>query len=171
MREFLRRGQPRYSTVHIQDVLEDALALVRPAAGSHGITVDLDLDEDLPSLHADRIQLQQVVLNLMQNALDSVVESGRRDGRVRIAAGRSHQPPQLEISVTDNGLGVDPALAVRLFTPLTTSKADGLGLGLATCAAIVEAHGGRVWLQSGQPGATVFRFTVPYQRQTAGGRP
>ena len=170
MREFLRRGQPRYSTVHVKEVLEDALALVRPAAAARGIAVGLDLDDDLPSLHADRIQLQQVILNLMQNALDSVVESGRRNGEIRIAARRSHQPPQIEIGVADNGLGVDPALAVRLFTPLTTSKADGLGLGLATCAAIVEAHGGRVWLQSGQPGATEFRFTVPYQRQTVGGR-
>jgi signal transduction histidine kinase len=165
MREFLRRGQPRYSTVVIHDVLEDALTLVRPAAAARRIVIELDLPAELPVLHADRIQLEQVVLNLTQNALDSIDQCGRRDGRVRISATAASDPATVEFSVTDNGSGIDPDLAACLFSPLTTSKKDGLGLGLATSAAIVEAHGGRVWLQSGQPGATEFRFTLPYERR------
>jgi signal transduction histidine kinase len=164
MREFLRRGQPRYSTVLVHDVLEDALTLVRPAAAARRIAIDLELPQELPLLHADRIQLEQVILNLTQNALDSIEQCGRRDGRVRISAAAMSEPPNVEFSVADNGSGIDPALAGALFSPLTTSKKDGLGLGLATCAAILEAHGGRVWLQSGQPGATEFRFTLPYER-------
>lgn len=168
MREFLRRGQPRYSTIDVKEVFDDALTLVRPAATAHGIGIELDLAEDLPVLHADRIQLEQVILNLAQNALDSIVQSGRTDGRIRIAGSLSNQGPHIEFRVTDNGLGVDPDQAGRLFSPLTTSKADGLGLGLATCAAILEAHGGRVWLHAGDAGSTEFRFTLPYEaRQTA----
>jgi signal transduction histidine kinase len=165
MREFLRRGQPRYSTVVVHDVLENALSLVRPAAAARSIAIDLDLPQELPLLHADRIQLEQVILNLTQNALDSIEQCGRRDGRVRIAAAAMSDPSVVEFSVTDNGAGIDPALADCLFSPLTTSKTAGLGLGLATCAAILDAHGGKVWLQSGQPGATEFRFTLPYERR------
>lgn len=166
MREFLRRGQPRYSTVVIHEVLADALTLVRPAAAARRIAIDLDLPAELPMLHADRIQLEQVILNLTQNALDSIEQSGRTDGRVRISATAAGEPAIVEFSVADNGEGIAPELASCLFSPLTTSKKEGLGLGLATCAAIVEAHGGRVWLHSGQAGATEFRFTMPYERRT-----
>ena len=98
----------------------------------------------------------------MRNAIDAIAASGRDDGRIRHRAyagltGRS----RIEISVLDNGTGIDDAVAGRLFEPLTTSKKDGLGLGLSICASIVEAHGGRIWLQSDAPGATEFRFSLP----------
>jgi signal transduction histidine kinase len=163
MRDFLRRGQPRYSTVDIRTVLEDALALVRPAAAVRAIAIELDVADDLPPVHADRIQLQQVVLNLMQNSLDSIVHCRRTEGRIRLAARRFDEPRHVEVSVEDNGGGVDPELASRLFTPLTTSKKDGLGLGLAICAAILEAHGGKVWLHSNSASAAEFRFSLPHE--------
>jgi signal transduction histidine kinase len=164
MRDFLRRGQPRYSTTEIRGLLEDALALVRPAAAARAIVIELDVDDDLPVVHADRVQLQQVALNLVQNGLDSIAQSGRAGGRIRVVARRLDEPPQIEVTVADDGPGIEPEVAGRLFTPLTTSKKDGLGLGLAICAAILEAHGGRVWLHSGRAGATEFRFTLPYER-------
>ncbi len=104
------------------------------------------------------------ILNLVQNSIDAIASTGRDDGRIRIAAAVLENPRRVEIAVSDNGAGIAPALAERLFEPLTTSKQDGLGLGLSICATIVQSHHGRLWLQSGAPGATEFRFWLPLQQ-------
>lgn len=158
MREFLRRGQPHVSTLDVGSVLRDALALARPEAEANRADIELTVPDGLPTVFGDRVQLQQVVLNLLRNALDAVVESRRKDGHIRLAAHRMSDG-SVEIRVTDNGVGV-PADS-QIFEPLSTSKADGLGLGLSICASIVQAHGGRIWLQSSRPGATEFRFSLP----------
>ena len=163
MREFLRRGQPHVSTLDIRPVLEDAVFLARPEAATHDTHIDLEIAEPLPAVFADRIQIQQVILNLVRNSMDAIAEAGRRDGRVRIRAGIADDGGSLEISVADNGVGVPPDRP--LFEPLSSSKADGIGLGLSICANIVQAHGGRIWLQSSQAGATEFRFSLPLQAQ------
>jgi signal transduction histidine kinase len=115
-------------------------------------------------LHGDRVQLEQVVLNLVHNAVDAIAAAGQSHGHVHVVARRHSAPPRVEIGVLDNGPGIEGELAGRLFDPLTTAKQDGLGLGLSICASIMEAHGGRVWLHSGKPGATEFRFSVPLDR-------
>jgi len=161
MRNFIRRGHPQISTIRTRDLLEDAMTLAQAEASARGVRVDLDASADLPDLHGDRVQLEQVVLNLVHNAVDSIAVARQSDGHVHVMAHRCAAPPRVEISVLDNGPGIDGELADRLFDPLTTTKQDGLGLGLSICASIVEAHGGRVWLQSGKPGATEFRFSVP----------
>jgi len=161
MRDFIRRGHPHVSTIDTRGLLEDAMTLARAEASARGVRVDLDVPADLPDLHGDRVQLEQVVLNLVHNAVDAIAAAGQSQGHVHVAARRCAAPPRIEISVLDNGPGIERELAGRLFDPLTTTKQDGLGLGLSICASIVEAHGGRVWLQSGEPGATEFRFSVP----------
>jgi two-component system sensor kinase FixL len=163
MREFLRRGQPHVSTLDLHAVLEDAVFLARPEAATHHTRIDLEAPDSLPGLFGDRIQLQQVILNLVRNAMDAIVEAGRQDGRIRIRAYVADDGRSVEISVADNGVGVPPGRS--LFEPLSSSKADGLGLGLSICANIVQAHGGRIWLQSSQSGATEFRFSLPLQAQ------
>jgi two-component system, LuxR family, sensor kinase FixL len=163
MREFLRRSRPRISTIDVQLMLDDILALIRPEASSSRIVIDVDAANDLPLIHGDRVQLQQVILNLVRNAVDSLAGSDRSDGRVRVAARRSPDSTHLEFSVSDNGSGIPAEFADRLFQPFTTSKKEGLGLGLAICLAIVEAHGGRIWLQSKKPGATEFCFSLPLE--------
>jgi C4-dicarboxylate-specific signal transduction histidine kinase len=165
MRDFLRRGRPHFSTLDVGAMLDDALVLARPDAANNSAAIAFELDDALPAVFGDRIQLQQVVLNLVHNAVESIVESGRADGCIRVAARPSHEERTVEISVTDNGIGI-PADR-PLFEPLTSSKKDGLGLGLSICASIVQAHGGRIWLQSGAAGATEFRFSLPVQRQDA----
>jgi len=167
MREFLRRGEPHISTINIKTLVEDALILVGAEAAGIPIRIDVDVAPDLPPVHADRVQLQQVVLNLVQNSIDAIGTSGRSEGRIRVAAALLDNPPRVEIAVSDNGAGIAPALAQRLFEPLTTSKRDGLGLGLSICATIVQSHHGRLWLQSGAPNATEFRFWLPLQQATA----
>ena len=161
MREFLRRGRPHVSTIEVRGMLEDALMLVEAEAAAQHVRIELDVADELPAIHGDRIQLQQVALNLVRNAIDAISESGQADGRIHISAYRADPPPRVEIGISDNGPGIARDAADHLFAPLATSKREGLGLGLSICAAIVEAHGGRVWLHSHQAGATEFRFSLP----------
>jgi two-component system, LuxR family, sensor kinase FixL len=162
MRDFLRRGHPHVSTIDVASMIEDALMLVRAEATAKNVRIEFEAAGGLPMLYGDRIQLQQVVLNLIRNAMDAL--AGRSDGAIRIAARRLDAAAGVEIGVADNGPGVDGALAGRLFEPLTTSKRDGLGLGLSICASIVQLHGGRIWLESGAAGATEFRFSLPVRQ-------
>lgn len=161
MRDFLRRGRPHVSTVAIDELLDEVLMLLRLQATESGTQVQIDVADGLPTVHADRVQLQQVVLNLVGNAIESVGAGGRSDRRVRIRARVSDDAKDIEVAVIDNGPGIAAEIADRLFEPLTTSKHDGLGLGLSICATIIESHGGRIWLHARTPGATEFRFTLP----------
>ena len=164
MRSFIRRGRPHVSTINTREMLEEAMTLAHAEASVRHVSLDLDAPADLPDLYGDRVQLEQVVLNLVHNAIDAIAVAGRLDGEVHVVARRQAAPPRVEIGVLDNGPGIEGELAGRLFDPLTTDKQDGLGLGLSICASILEAHGGRVWLHSGKPGATEFRFSVPLDR-------
>ena len=164
MRDFIRRGHPHVSTINMRDMLEEALTLAHAEASARHVRIELDAPDDLPDLHGDRVQLEQVVLNLVHNAVDAIAAAGQSDGQVRVVARRHSAPPRVEIGVLDNGPGIEGELAEQLFDPLTTSKQDGLGLGLSISASIMEAHGGRVWLHSGEPGATEFRFSLPLDR-------
>ena len=167
MRDFLRRGRPHVSTIDIRSMLEDTLMLMRLEASTNQVRIELVASAALPPVDGDRTQLQQVVLNLVRNAIEAIAEARQVDGRIRVAASRLDAPARVEISVSDNGPGVDSGLADRLFDPLTTSKQEGLGLGLAICASIVESHRGRIWLQSRDAGATEFRFSLPLEQSQA----
>jgi signal transduction histidine kinase len=161
MREFLRRGQPHFSTLDVGTVLEDAVVLARPEAAAHETRIELEVDSALPAVFGDRIQLQQVVLNLVRNGMDAIAEAGVPQGRIRVHAFLGEERRTVEVSVADNGPGIAPDR--NLFEPLSSSKKDGLGLGLSICANIVHAHGGRIWLQSSESGTTEFRFSLPLQ--------
>ena len=111
----------------------------------------------------DRTQLQQVLLNLVRNAIEAVSHSPAGERLVRVTIARL--PDAIEFRVWDNGPGLPPEMRERLFEPLRSSKREGLGLGLAICWAIVEAHGGRIVVHESIPGSTEFRFTVPVQQE------
>jgi two-component system sensor kinase FixL len=164
MRDFLRRGYPRVSTVDVPTVLDDALMLANADAATKGIRLTLMRNTGLPPVFGDRVQLQQVILNLVRNGIDAISET-KRGGRIEVGARQLSAPDRVEFSVWDDGPGIDEATTERLFEPLMTSKHEGLGLGLAICASIVEAHGGKIWLHSGAPGATEFRFTIPLENK------
>ena len=163
MRDFLRRGRPHVSTIDVPFMLDDCLTLIRPDATARKIPIDVDLANHLPAIHGDRIQLQQIVLNLIRNAIDSIAGSSVASGRIRVTVRRSDDSAYLEIGVADNGPGIPADAVDRLFQPLMTSKKEGLGLGLSICQAIVEAHGGRIWLHANQAGMTEFRFSLPLE--------
>jgi signal transduction histidine kinase len=163
MRDFLRRGRPHFSTLQIAQVLDDALVLASPEASARKTAIRLELDEDLPAIFGDRIQLQQVVLNLIHNGIEAISAAERHDGTILVKAYPLKDASGVGISVADNGVGV-PADR-PLFEPLTSTKGEGLGLGLSICASIVEAHGGRIWLHASERGATEFRFSLPSEPQ------
>jgi two-component system sensor kinase FixL len=162
MRTFLRRGNPRVSTVDIPTVLQDAVLLITPEAAAKGIQLTIARGSALPNVFGDSVQLQQVILNLIRNSIDAI-GAGSRNGKIEAGARQLSAPDRVEFSVLDNGPGIDEATAQRLFEPLMTTKTEGLGLGLPICTSIVEAHGGKIWLHSGAPGATEFRFTIPLE--------
>jgi two-component system sensor kinase FixL len=164
MRNFIRRGHPHVSTINTLDMLQEAMTLAHAEASARHVRVDLDAPADLPDLRGDRVQLEQVVLNLVHNAVDAIAAAGQSHGHIHVVGRRHSAPPRVEIGVSDNGPGIEGELAGRLFDPLTTTKQDGLGLGLSICASIMETHGGRVWLHYSKPGATEFRFSVPLDR-------
>jgi two-component system sensor kinase FixL len=164
MRDFLRRGHPRVSTVDVPSVLDDALMLANADAAAKGIRLTLSRNNTIPPVFGDRVQLQQVILNLVRNSIDAI-SATKRDGRIEVGARQLSTPDRVEFSVLDDGPGIDEATAERLFEPLMTSKHEGLGLGLPICTSIVEAHGGKIWLHSGAPGATEFRFTIPLENK------
>ena len=161
MREFLRRGKPHISTLDIKVVLMEAIALVKPLASARQIEVNLTLPGPTPPAYGDRVQVQQVIINLVRNAVEAITDSGRTDGRISVAVLPSGSTSEIEIAVLDNGVGIDASQIPMLFEPLNTSRPDGIGLGLSICKTLVEAHGGRIWLSSSMAGQTEFRFTLP----------
>jgi two-component system sensor kinase FixL len=163
MRDFLRRGRPHSSTIVVAELLADALALAGPDLKAKGIAIALDVPDDLPVIQGDGVQLQEVILNLVRNAGEAIAGARMPDGMVRLTARRLEIPARIEIAVIDSGPGIASEVADRLFHPLATSRADGLGLGLSISASIVEAHGGRIWLHTGGAGATEFRISLPLQ--------
>ncbi len=167
IREFLRRGHPRVSTLEAGNVLEEAMILAHAEAEAKGIRIVFEREPGLPAIHGDRVQLQQVILNLVRNSIDSI-SAATNGGSIVVRARQLFTPPRIEFSVLDSGPGMDEATAGRLFEPLMTSKHEGLGLGLAICTSIVEAHGGKIWLHSRTPGATEFRFTVAIEEKRNG---
>ncbi|MDP2357283.1 MAG: ATP-binding protein [Beijerinckiaceae bacterium] len=159
MREFIRRGDSGRSFVRPSDILSDALLLVRPLAAQSRIRL-LSEPEAAEPIYCDRVQIQQVLVNLIRNALDAISSSGQDDGVVAISirpAGRG----RVEFAVRDNGPGVETDFAAKVFEPLATTKPSGLGLGLAISSDIVAAHEGRLWLESAKAGTTEFRFWLP----------
>lgn len=167
MRDFLRRGVPRVSTVDAGAVLNDAVVLARAEAAANGIELRVANDPNLPAIYGDRVQLQQVALNLIRNSIEAISGARIVKGTIALSARHLHAPERIEFCVADNGPGVDHAIAEKLFEPLMTSKHEGLGLGLSICASIMETHGGKIWLHSGAAGAAEFRFSVPVEPKAA----
>jgi len=164
IRAFLNRGRPSVGEVDIRDLMEDALMLLGPELAMTSVRIETLIEADLLTLHADRGQLEQVILNLVRNSIEAITGMRRQDGRVVVAAWHSKRHSNLEMSVHDNGPGVASEFVNRIFAPLTSSKEEGLGLGLSICASIVEAHGGRLWLERSGSDGTEFRLSIPFRR-------
>jgi signal transduction histidine kinase len=129
----------------------------------HGVSLQTQLAAGLPAVDGDRIQLQQVILNLILNAVEAMggIDEGARELRIGTDTDASGG---VLVSVRDTGAGLDTRSANRLFEAFYTTKPEGLGMGLAICRSIIEAHGGRLWASANEPRGTVFQFTLPAER-------
>ncbi len=158
LREFVSRGETERRVENIAKLVEEASALALVGAKEHGIRVRFDLDQNADLVLADRVQIQQVLINLMRNAVDAMTEIALpRDLTVTTKEAADHM---LEVSVADSGPGIAPGIADDLFQPFITTKAHGMGVGLSISRTIVDAHGGRIWVEKNGERGTVFRFTL-----------
>ncbi len=160
LRSFYKKDSPRErETVDVNDIIQEMTVLLRTEAIRYSITVHSELDADMPDILADRVQLQQVFMNLMLNAIEAMKDTG---GELRIRA-RLNPEGQILISLSDTGVGLPAENIERIFDAFHTTKPQGTGMGLAITRSIVESHGGRVWATANQgPGATLH-FTLPIQ--------
>ena len=158
LRDFTRRGAPERSSEDLSSIVEEAAGLALIGTDKLDLRVQWRLAHDLPPVMIDRVQIQQVVLNLMRNAVDALKDAARREISVETRLGRDGT---VEIRVEDSGGGIPADIKGRLFSPFLTTKAEGTGIGLRISLSIVEAHGGRLWAEDNPAGGAVFAFTLP----------
>jgi len=158
LRSFVAQGETERSLDDIGDVVTEACALALIGTRADGIETTLTLAGDLPDVVIDRIQIQQVIVNLIRNALDAMIDQKRQKLCIETARSADNS---LTVSVADNGPGLDAAIAEKLFTPFNSSKADGMGIGLSISRTIIEQHGGRIWAETNDGGGVIFSFTLP----------
>jgi C4-dicarboxylate-specific signal transduction histidine kinase len=160
IRAIIKKAPSRKDRVDINEAIREVIELTRGEAAKHGASVRTALGEGLPAIEGDRVQLQQVVLNLIVNAVQAMTAIAEGPRELFIATTRA-EPTSVLVAVKDSGPGLGPESLERLFAPFYTTKADGLGMGLSICRSIIEAHGGRVWVEPNEPQGAVFQFTVP----------
>ena len=159
LRRFLRRGEVEHGELEPAEVLEEVLRLVGREAQARGVRLHLEIADALPKIVGDRVQLQQVVLNLLSNAIDAAATGDRPAREVTVLAGRSGDGVRVE--VRDSGAGMDAETLARIFQPFFTTKPKGMGLGLSISRTIVEAHGGTLSAHSAPGKGSTFRIELP----------
>ncbi|MCA1248554.1 nitrogen regulation protein NR(II) [Massilia sp. MS-15] len=163
--EFVKKREPRREPVTIQDVVEGVRALVELQARQAGVALRVELPSGLPRVEADRLMLEQVLLNLTRNAVEAMHDTPLAQRVLRIAA--AHADGMVTVSVIDRGHGIAPDVAAGLFSPFYSTKLDGMGMGLSICRTAIEFHGGTLSHAPNPGGGTVFSFALP--AQAAGG--
>jgi C4-dicarboxylate-specific signal transduction histidine kinase len=160
IRAMFGKDSGKTSAVDLRQLVSEVLALTQGELESHQILLRNDMGDGLPQVMAARVQLQQVILNLIMNAIEAMTAVTGRERCLTIAS--SLDPPaSVTMTVADTGTGIDPAYRDRIFDPFFTTKAHGMGLGLSICRSIVEAHGGALRVTPADPFGTVFHLTLP----------
>ena len=163
IRALLKHDKPKYTALDISDVIKEVLTMTQSALQARGVSVQIDLLPGSPRATGDRVQLQQVLMNLIMNGADAMssVTSGQRILRL---ASRLDSSGGILVSIEDSGTGLEPGLLDRIFRPLFSTKPNGMGMGLAICKSIIEGHGGRIWAVPACSNGAVFQFTLPIAR-------
>jgi signal transduction histidine kinase len=156
---YKKGGPPQREIVNIKDIVHEMTDLLRIEAIRHSIAIQAEIDADIPNILADRVQLQQVFMNLMLNAIEAMKDTG---GRLTIWA-RPDPDAQLIISISDTGVGLPAEGSERIFDAFHTTKPQGTGMGLAITRSIVESHAGRIWVAANQGPGTTFHFSLPVE--------
>jgi C4-dicarboxylate-specific signal transduction histidine kinase len=154
---------PRDDCLDINEAIREVIVLTRGEALKAGVAVQMQLAEGLPLVQGDRVQLQQVLLNLILNAVEAMSSVDDASRELSISTGRGAD--EILIAVRDSGPGIDPEHVERVFQSFYTTKPEGIGMGLAICRSILDAHGGRLWADANEPRGAVFKFTLPAANQ------
>ena len=166
VRALVKKTPARNDLVDLNEVIIEVLALAQNQARRAGVVLKRELATDLPRVRGDRVQLQQVILNLIINGLEAIAKN--QNGERELSINSSHDESNgVTVAVRDTGEGLDPANLERVFDAFFTTKADGMGMGLAISRTIIESHGGRLWATSNSPRGAVFQFTLPSASETA----
>ena len=158
LQSFFRRGtSAKHQSVDLNEIIGEMTGLLKAEADRYSITIDSELDAHIPKFLANRVQLQQVLLNLMLNAIEAMKDTG---GELTIRA-RADEDDRLRVSISDTGVGLPPESAERIFDPFHTTKPQGTGMGLTITRSIIESYGGRVWASANPGAGATFSFTLP----------
>jgi signal transduction histidine kinase len=160
IRDFSRKAPTRKESLELNEAILEIIGLTRAAITEHGVLPKVRLSEDLPRVLGDRVQLQQVMLNLIMNAIEAMSEVKEGSRELLISTSEVESGGVL-IAVSDSGPGLPPASLARVFEAFYTTKSSGLGMGLSICRSIVEAHGGRLWATPNEPRGAVFCMALP----------
>jgi C4-dicarboxylate-specific signal transduction histidine kinase len=166
IRSLINKAAPERARIQLNEIALEVAALTESQASANDVTVAMELAPDLPWVLGDRIQLQQVMLNLMINGIEAMSGVSGRPRRLEIGS-RVQEGNQVCISIHDNGIGVSAELLGRLFEPFFTTRSEGIGMGLPISRSIVEAHGGRLWAESTEDHGSAFQFTLPVEGGSA----
>jgi C4-dicarboxylate-specific signal transduction histidine kinase len=156
----LKNTAPERVQVDVNDAIMEVLTLTRHELQRHGVSVQTDLHSHLPTVLADRVQLQQVVLNLVMNGVDAM-RAVTDHSRMLTIRSQLDDRGNIVVNVADSGVGLDPANRDHIFDAFFTTKTEGMGMGLAISNSIIEAHHGRLWAEAGSPVGAVFGFALP----------
>lgn len=158
LRDFVSKGEVERAIIPLNKLIGDSTTLGLVGAREKGVNWTIGIDEDIENVLADRVQIQQVLVNLMRNAIEAMEHSPEKTLMIEA---RSVANSQVKISVADTGTGLDPEIEANLFKPFVSTKAKGMGLGLSICRTIIEAHGGRMEAEANKSGGgTIFWFTL-----------
>lgn len=157
IRDFVMKRDVRMRTENLSHVIDETVALARSSVRDTGLTLGVQMDSNDVHVEIDRVQVQQVLFNLLRNGIEAMQDQPRRE--LAVTTSRAEEG-MVKISVADTGPGLSDKVRLRLFEPFVTTKATGMGIGLSVCRAIVEAHRGRLWADDNPGGGTVFHFTL-----------
>jgi C4-dicarboxylate-specific signal transduction histidine kinase len=161
IRSLINKTAPERARVQINEIIREVVALAERQASKNEVSVETQLAPDLSTIFGDRIQLQQVILNLMLNGIEAMTGISDRPRRLIIRS-QMQDADRVRVSVEDSGIGVKAEIMGRLFEPFFTTRSQGIGMGLPISRSIVEAHGGRLWAESTVSQGSVFQFTLPH---------
>jgi signal transduction histidine kinase len=159
IRQLFKKGTPQRELVDVNDIIREMIVLLRGEVSRYNIFVETQLAKDLPPFLADRVQLQQVVMNLVINGIEAMKDvAGRRELTIR---SRRVSTEEVVVSVSDSGVGLPPQQGEQIFNAFFTTKPHGTGMGLRISRSIIESHGGRLWAADNSPQGASFYFTLP----------
>jgi signal transduction histidine kinase len=166
IRDHIKKAPPRKHRFDLNEAINEVIVLARSAIAENGVSVQTRLTEGLLPVEGDRVQLQQVVLNLTLNATEamSAVEEGARELLISSEQNRTNG---VLVTVRDSGPGIDPQHIERVFDAFYTTKPSGVGMGLSICRSIIGAHGGRLWADANEPRGAAFQFTLPNSEKSS----